>query len=104
LDREHFVRLNVAAPGEPFLPFAEGKFGTPSGKCEFGAETLEYTPPVESRLGDANLRKQYPLEMVCSKNDDSMNSTFGNRPSVDLQTSVLQMHAADAEPRGIHHG
>ena len=53
LDREHFVRLNIA-PGqdEPFLPFAQGGFGTPSGKCEFGAETLEYTPPVESRHGD----------------------------------------------------
>ena len=44
------------ADGEPFLPFADGGFGTPSGKCEFGAETLDYTPPVESRLGDAGLR------------------------------------------------
>ena len=39
--------------GEPFLPFAEGGFGTPDGKCDFHAETLDYTPPVESRHGDA---------------------------------------------------
>ena len=52
LEREHFVRLNVAPADEPFLPFAQGGFGTPSGKCEFGAESLEYTPPVESRFGD----------------------------------------------------
>ena len=49
LDREHSVRLKI---GDPFLPFANGGFGTPSGKCEFHAETLDYEPPVESRLGD----------------------------------------------------
>ena len=32
------------------------------------------TPPVESRLGDAELRGRYPLEMISPKNDDSMNS------------------------------
>ncbi len=104
LDREHSVRLNVSESGAPFLPFAEGKFGTASGKCEFGAESLDYTPPVESRLGDTELRKQYPLEMVSSKNDDSMNSTFGFRPAVDRQTSVAQMHPDDANARGIQPG
>jgi anaerobic selenocysteine-containing dehydrogenase len=80
LEREHFVRLRVAPAGDPFLPFADGGFGTPSGKCEFGAESIEYTPPVESRLGDASLRARFPLEMISPKHDDSMNSTFGNRP------------------------
>ncbi len=104
LDREHSVRLNLSSDGAPFLPFAEGGFGTPSGKCEFGAETLDYTPPVESRFGDQALRRRYPLEMLSSKNDDSMNSTFGNRASVDEQTAVLHLHGTDAEPRGIHTG
>src|SRR5580704_5492250 len=36
LDREHSVRLNVASDSDPYLPFAQGGFGTPSGKCEFG--------------------------------------------------------------------
>jgi len=104
LDREHSIRLNVAEPGAPFLPFAEGGFGTPSGKCEFGAESLEYTPPIESRLGDQALRGRYPLELISSKNDDSMNSTFGNRPEVDAATAVLHVHGSDALARGIQTG
>lgn len=104
LEREHSIRLNVSAPGEPFLPFAQGNFGTPSGKCEFGAESLDYVPPIESRLGSAELAHRYPLELISSKNDDNMNSTFGNRPANDLQTSRLAMHSADAAPRGIAHG
>lgn len=104
LEKEHSIRLNVSAPGEPFLPFAQGGFGTPSGRCEFGAEMLEYSPPVESRLGDQTLRRKYPLELISSKNDDSMNSTFGNRTAVDRETSILHMHPSDAAPRGITSG
>jgi anaerobic selenocysteine-containing dehydrogenase len=104
LEREHFVRLNLAPNNEPYLPFAQGGFGTPSGKCEFGAETLEYTPPVESRFGDETLRAKYPLELISSKNDDSMNSTFGNRASVDEETSILHLHPSDAGPREIRTG
>ncbi len=100
LEREHFVRLNV---GSPFAPFANGGFGTPSKKCELGGD-FEYKPPVESRRGDASLRKRYPLELVSSKNDDSMNSTFGHRKTVDRQTATLYMHTSDAEPRGIRTG
>ena len=104
LEREHSVRLNVSKAGEPFLPFAEGGFGTASGKCEFGAEGLAYRAPVESRLGDEGLRKKYPLEFVSSKNDDSMNSTFGFRTATDEQTSLLHLHPLDAEARGIADG
>ncbi len=101
LDREHSVRLNVPSP---FLPFAAGGFGTPSGKCEFGADALDYAPPEESRLGSEALRTRYPLELVSSKNDDSMNSTFGFRAGVDAQTSILHMHTMDAAARKIESG
>ncbi len=104
LDQEHSVRLNVSPEGEPFRPFATGKFGTPSGKCELGGGALAYEPPLESRLGSPELRSRYPLELVSSKNDDSMNSTFGNRPDTERQTSYLWMHASDASPRGIANG
>jgi anaerobic selenocysteine-containing dehydrogenase len=104
LDRDRSVRLRVAPNGDPFLPFASGGFGTPSGKCEFHAETLEYTPPVESRLGETALRNRFPLELISPKNDDSMNSTFGNRPDTDRQTAIVKMHATDAAPRGIATG
>lgn len=101
LEREHFVRLNISPEGTPFLPFAEGNFGTPSGKCEFRAETLAYEPPVESRLGEPTLLRHYPLELISPKNHDSMNSTFGNRADVDAQTAVATIHPLDAAPRGI---
>ena len=104
LEREHSVRLNVAEEGSPFLPFADGEFGTLSGKCEFGAESLGYTAPVESRFGDGALARKYPLELVSSKNDDSMNSTFGNRAAVDADCSVLYLHPSDAAAREIHNG
>jgi len=104
LDREHSIRLNVSEPGTPFLPFAEGGFGTASGKCEFGAEALAYAPPIESRFGNAALRDRYPLELISSKNDDSMNSTFGNRPQVDADTSLLHLSHPDALARGIQAG
>ena len=103
LDREHSVRLNVSESGAPFLPFAEGNFGTPDGKCHFDAGTLDYQPPVESRHGDAALRGKYPLELISPKNDDSMNSTFGYRNGVDLATATLHLSAADAASRGIRH-
>jgi anaerobic selenocysteine-containing dehydrogenase len=108
LDREHFVRLNLvpetASKDAPYLPFAQGGFGTPSGKCEFRAESLEYTPPMESRFGDETLRRKYPLELISSKHDDSMNSTFGNRAGVDQETSILHLHPSDAGPRSIRTG
>ncbi|HEV2689589.1 MAG TPA: molybdopterin-dependent oxidoreductase [Bryobacteraceae bacterium] len=104
LEREHSVRLNVSPPGEPFAPFARGEFGTPSGKCEFGAEKLNYQPPTESRLGAEDLRSRYPLEMVSAKSHDSMNSTFGNRPWTQNQTSALFLHETDARQRGIVSG
>ncbi len=104
LDRERSVRLRVAHNGDPFLPFANGGFGTSSGKCEFHAETLTYSPPVESRHGDAVLRAQFPLELISPKNDDSMNSTFGYREEIDRQTSQLKISARDAASREITTG
>ncbi len=101
LDREGSVRLNLP---QPFLPFAEGGFGFPDGKCHFQAETLDYVPPVESRHGDPALRALYPLELISPKNDDGMNSTFGYLRGVDLQTGVLHLNRADAAPRGISDG
>ena len=101
LDRHHSVRLRLP---DPFLPFAEGGFGTASGKCEFHAETIDFAPPVESRHGESALRGRFPLELISPKNDDSMNSTFGNRPDTDEQTSTLKIHSSDADGRAIRSG
>ncbi|MEO8025106.1 MAG: molybdopterin-dependent oxidoreductase [Bryobacteraceae bacterium] len=100
LEQERSVRLNLPSP---FLPYAEGNFGTPSGKCELSPELLDYTPPTESRHGTLATAR-YPLEMVSSKADDAMNSTFGNRPDLDEVTSKVDLHSTDAETRGIEDG
>jgi anaerobic selenocysteine-containing dehydrogenase len=102
LDRDHSVRLKIASNGDAFLPFAEGGFATPSGRCEL--RVPDYTPPVESRNGSAGLLAKYPLELISPKNDDSMNSTFGNRPDTDRQTATLAINTADAVERGIVNG
>ncbi len=102
LDRVHSVRLKVAPNGDPFLPFAEGGFATASGRCEL--RIPDYAPPIESRFGSPALTAKYPLELISPKNDDSMNSTFGNRPDTDRQTAILDMHADDAAERGIVSG
>jgi len=101
LDEKHSVRLRLP---EPFLPFAKGGLGNGSGRLNFKAEALEYTPPVESRHGDAALREKYPLEMISPKNDDSMNSTFGHRDAADVQTATLHLTREDAQLRGIRTG
>ena len=65
---------------------------------------LEYEPPVESRLGAAELRSRFPLELISAKSHDSMNSTFGNAPSAQNETSTLFLHDEDARARSIGNG
>ncbi|HEU5020731.1 MAG TPA: molybdopterin-dependent oxidoreductase [Bryobacteraceae bacterium] len=98
LGRQHSIRLNLP---EPFLPFAEGGFGTPSGKCEFRAETLDYWPPIESRHGDGSLRSRFPLELISPKGDNNVNSTFSSRPENAALQGSLTLHPLDAAARGI---
>lgn len=104
LEREQSVRLQVSAEGEPFLPFAAGVFPTQTGKFQFGADQLRYVPPVESRRGDRQLQRSFPLELITSKNDDSMNSTFGNRLDVAEQLLMLFVHPDDAAARQVVNG
>lgn len=104
LKAEGSIRLDISPAGDPFLPFASGGFRTPSGRFCFGADALDYAPPLESRYGDPTLAFRYPLELISGKNDDSMNSTLGHRDAVDRQTAILFIHPADAQPRGIGDG
>jgi anaerobic selenocysteine-containing dehydrogenase len=47
------------------------------------------------------LHGQFPFELISPKNDNSMNSTFGHRDSVDRETAIAHLNAADASPLGI---
>jgi len=100
LERERSVRLNIPSP---FLPFADGPV-QPGTSFNLAPPELDYLPPVESRLGDPVLLARYPLEMVSSKNDDAMNSTFSNRPENISAQSTVFMHSSDAATRGIGTG
>ena len=106
-------RVTDSVVNAPFLPFANGGFTTPSGKAEFYSESLlakgldpvvAFTPPTESRHGtEVNT---YPLELLARKADNFLNTTFSNLPGVQQMEDrhLLEMTAADAEPRGIRDG
>jgi len=99
----------------PFLPFRSGSVPTPTGKIEFLSEVLAaagadplpaFRPPTESRLGpDAG---RFPLEFLPRKADHYMNSTFANldgHRKMEAKTNHrLEIHPADAAPRGISDG
>ena len=136
LEREHRIRLNFDtvtgrpslgradeyvrphavrdASSNPFLPFAQGNFPTPSGKAEFYSEALKrqgldpvvaFTPPDESRHGSK--AASFPLELLARKPDNHLNSSFANLPSVrEMEPWIgdLELHRSDAEARGIRNG
>ena len=110
---EHgWTRLNVPTP---FLPYANGDFPTPSGKCEFHSERLEalgfdplptYIAPYESMERDPALVARYPLTLISSPAHTFLNSTFVNLTSLRRQAREPEvlLHPADAERRGISSG
>jgi anaerobic selenocysteine-containing dehydrogenase len=117
LEQEGHVRLNFGGNGdsssEPFLPFANGNFRTPSGKALLYSEDLKaqgldpvsaFVAPEESRHS-ANA-EAFPLELLSRKADNFLNSTFSNLPVVQAmeETDLLEMNSADAAARGIRDG
>jgi anaerobic selenocysteine-containing dehydrogenase len=107
---EHgWVRLNVPTP---FLPYAAGKFSTPSGKCEFYSARLAemgldplptYIPPYESVEREPALVARYPLTLISSPAHTFLNTTFVNVTSLRRQAHEPEvlLHPSDAERRGI---
>ncbi len=114
LEKEGHVRLNFSeTASEPFLPFAQGNFATPSGKAELYSEQLKvagldpvaaFEPPEESRHTEA--AKRFPLELLSRKADNFLNSSFCNIPAVEAleEIGLLEMAPADAAARGIRDG
>jgi anaerobic selenocysteine-containing dehydrogenase len=112
LERETSVRLSL---GEPFLPFAEGGFPTPSGKCELLSESLAsqgldplptFVPPRESVASNPELARRYPLAFISPPAHHFLNSTFSAQPVFVRRESepTLTIHPLDAAPRGIADG
>ncbi len=103
--------MRLAVP-RPYLPFAQGGFLTPSGKCEFVSERLAamdldpvptYTPPYESPERAPELAQRFPLTLISSPAHQFLNSTFVNIGPLRraAREPELVIHPADAAPRAI---
>ena len=83
-----WMRLNVPTP---YLPFANGGFLTPSGKCELVSPRMAemgldpvpaFTPPYEFPDTAPALAARYPLTLISSPAHQFLNSTFVNVDSL----------------------
>ncbi|MCG2591254.1 molybdopterin oxidoreductase family protein [Ramlibacter sp. XY19] len=103
---EGFASLQVAD-----APFAEGRFPTASGRCEFFSERLarqgldglpDHLPNYEA----AGTSERYPLAMISPPARNFLNSSFVNVQSLrDIEGEpLLELHASDAAARGIADG
>jgi len=106
---EGTARLNYP---RPMVPFADGRFPTPSGKVELysrqlaeqGLDPLPHAEPDrESRAADPQRASRYPLQLVTAASHYFLNSSFGNVPSLRRQHGepCVELHPADAAARGI---
>jgi anaerobic selenocysteine-containing dehydrogenase len=104
-----WMRLNVPTP---YLPYAQGAFPTPSGKCELRSARMaelgfdplpDYIAPYESVERDPALVKRFPLTLISSPAHTFLNSTFANVTSLRRQAREPEvlLHPADAQRRGI---
>jgi anaerobic selenocysteine-containing dehydrogenase len=105
-------RLNLPAR---FAPFSEGRFPTPSGKCELFSQRMAddgfdplpaYVPPAESPDSSPDLAAKYPLQLLTPPSPHFLNSTFVNVDSLRqaAHRPELEIHPDDAARRGIEQG
>jgi len=112
LKRDGYARLNLPPQ---FVPFAEGQFPTPSGRCEFFSEQMikdgldpvpDYTPPLECREVSPELYEKYPIQLLSPPAHSFLNSTFANLPFFikDEKEPIVEINAEDAKARNISDG
>lgn len=118
--RDGYARLNLPTP---YLPFAQGGYPTPSGKCEFYSRRMAddgYDPLPTYEGGDWGLETgdwedasvQSPIpnphSLICISPPahSFLNTSFGvvDRLRGREKEPLLQMHPADAALRGIADG
>jgi anaerobic selenocysteine-containing dehydrogenase len=104
LRAQGWVKLPIAD-----APLASGGFPSAGGKCLIDAPGLgvpEHVPNHESALSSPELARRYPLAMISPPARNFLNSTFVNVKSLrDIEGEpLLEIHAADAQPRGIASG
>lgn len=128
--RHGFVHLKVGTP-DTRAPHKDGRFPTPSGKCELqvaGAKNFvpnvfrqlyddlmpsepldelpDYVPPRESVATNPTLAKKYPLNIISPKSHGFLNSCYANEAhKVKGQgEQFVLIHPEDARARNIADG
>lgn len=107
---EGFARLNLP---KPYLPFADGNFPTPSGKCEFYSEQMKahgydplpaWTPPDTASSNGREVNDT--LTCISPPAHSFLNSSFVNVPRLQRRENepVLHIHPDDAAARNICDG
>ena len=93
----------------PDAPFAEGGFPTANGRAQADVPGLgvpDHVPNYESVASTPALAARYPLAMISPPARNFLNSSFVNVQSLRSIEGepLLEMHAADAAPRGLVNG
>jgi anaerobic selenocysteine-containing dehydrogenase len=101
--------------GARFIPFANRKFPTPSGKIELRCEAAEvswrvdplpfYSPPREAAQSDPERFKRFPLRLLTPKSEDRYLSQWAHDEELNRgDPTPLTLHPSDAKARGIADG
>jgi anaerobic selenocysteine-containing dehydrogenase len=109
---EHgWARLNVPSP---YLPFADGDFPTPSGKCELYSERMRemgldplpaFVPGYEFPEAAPELARRFPLTLISSPRHQFLNTTFVNIESLRGRSEPeCVIHPDDAASRSLADG
>ncbi len=98
-----------------YMPFAEGEFPTPSGRCELYSETMKnagfdplptYLPPREDPQTRPDLAAKYPLQLLSPPKPQFLNSTFADsaKHRDAAGDPTIELSAEDAKARGLSDG
>lgn len=114
LQREGAIELTI--PAERKTPFADGVFGTPSGKVELYSEQAaargydplpNWVPEIEARTGlDQPSAVDEPLPLLSPAAHHFVSSSFGNVATLRAKEGkpTLRIHPSDAQARHIRSG
>ncbi len=102
-------------PAEHWIPFADRRFRTPSGKVELFSKKLadeghdplpNYEPLREGPDGSPELHKRYPLQLLTPGAHHFTSSSFANVPSLQRLEGepAVEINPADAAARDVVDG
>ncbi len=112
LKRDGWARLNLPLT---FAPFAEGGYSTPSGKCEFYSEAMEwagldplpdYIPPRESPESAPKLAARFPIQLISPPANSFLNTSFSHLTTFlrSERQPFIELNPADAASRNLSDG